>query len=116
MRYSDQIISDCHLIPLRNTATSVFKVFNFTRTAGGAEILEYLLTDKKETLDEVIQMQMTLQYATEHVDDIDIVLNNAEISYIQEYFRANIVSGKVNIAVMLLRTNLFAPDSTYHFI
>ncbi|HMF69941.1 MAG TPA: hypothetical protein VK616_00625, partial [Flavitalea sp.] len=103
-------------MPLRHGATSVFNVFNFTRTAGGAAALEYLLTDKKETFDEVIQMQLTLQYATEHIADIEIVLNNAEIGYIQEYFRANIVSRKGKIGAGLLMSYGFIRDPTYHFI
>jgi len=116
MRYSDQIISDCHLMPSKQGTASVFNKFNFTRTAGGEAALEYLLTDKKETFDEVIQMQLTLQYATEHIADIEIVLNNAEIHYIQEYFRVNIVSRKGKIGTSLLMSHGFTRDPTYHFI
>ncbi len=56
MRFNEQTIGDCNL---RSSVTckSLFDVFNYTFTSGGAAALEDLLLDRKESVAAIENMQ-----------------------------------------------------------
>jgi DNA mismatch repair protein MutS len=116
MRYSDQTIADCNLLPEAKGNKSIFDFFNRTRTAGGAMILEEMLTDKKNSVDEIVAIQEAINYASGHISQLDLFIHNTDITYLGEYFRLNLdLKSNETAFNMFLRFSL-SKNPTFLFI
>lgn len=111
MNFSKQTLADCLIREINFNKGPVTALFDFTRTAGGSDALTDFLSTKKTSLAEIMQTQEILQQLLLHLDRWDLGINNADIYYLEQYFKSEIVILDKNKS--LARLKLLVNKSPY---
>lgn len=91
MNFSKQTLADCLIREINFNKGAVTALFDFTRTEGGSLALIDFLSTKKQSLREIIQTQDMLKEILIHHQLWDLGINNADIYYIEHYFKSEVV-------------------------